>query len=280
LYDDGRGSRATGKERDAESGLDYFEARYYGSALGRFTSPDPENAGAFPSDPQSWNAYAYVRNNPLKYTDPHGLTYQVCDSNGKNCSNLSDADFESEEGAGKSNGEHFSNGSLYHYDSNGGRVNDGTYQQTDVDLTSPQFLAVQSGVNQARGPVNLATGATLAFVTGGLGLEAAAIGETATLIPGLAPSGEYTSAIRALDALGESNPGATLNPAQARALAQNVVDVLNKTIPNAEARGTQAFVQAVKNQLANPRFQFLNQIPGPLKEELVNAAARLGIAIK
>jgi hypothetical protein len=173
---------------------------------------------------------------------------------------LSDADFESEEGAGKSNGEYFSNGSLYHYDSNGGRVNDGTYQQTDVDLTSPQFLAVQSGVNQARGPVNLATGATLAFLTGGLGLEAAAIGETATLIPGLAPSGEYTSAIRAFDALGQSNPGATLNPAQARALAQNVVDVLNKTIPNAEARETQAFVQAVKNQLANQRFQFLNQI--------------------
>ena len=40
LYDDGRGSRCTAKERDAESGLDYFGARYYGSALGRFTSPD------------------------------------------------------------------------------------------------------------------------------------------------------------------------------------------------------------------------------------------------
>jgi len=31
----------TGKERDQETGLDYFGARYYGSALGRFTSPDP-----------------------------------------------------------------------------------------------------------------------------------------------------------------------------------------------------------------------------------------------
>lgn len=31
----------TGKERDSESGLDYFGAKYYGSALGRFTSPDP-----------------------------------------------------------------------------------------------------------------------------------------------------------------------------------------------------------------------------------------------
>jgi hypothetical protein len=63
-------------------------------------------------------------------------------------------------------------------------------------------------------------------------------------------------------------------------LAQNVVDVLNKTIPNAEARGTEAFVQAVRNQLANPRFQSLNQIPGPLKEALAQGAARLGIIVK
>ena len=47
--------------------------------------------------------------------------------------------------------------------------------------------------------------------------------------------------------LGETDPGATLSPTQARALAQNVVDVLSKTIPNAEARGTQAFAQAVRN---------------------------------
>ena len=34
-------SRYTGKERDTESGLDYFGARYYGSSMGRFMSPDP-----------------------------------------------------------------------------------------------------------------------------------------------------------------------------------------------------------------------------------------------
>jgi RHS repeat-associated protein len=72
LYDDGRGSRSTGKERDAESGLDYFGARYYGSALGRFTSPD-DGSDQHPEDPQSWNLYGYVRNNPLKNTDPSGL---------------------------------------------------------------------------------------------------------------------------------------------------------------------------------------------------------------
>jgi len=67
-------SRYTGKERDAESGLDYFGARYYGSNMGRFSSPDP--SGLFyadPSNPQSLNLYAYVQNNPLVNFDPDGL---------------------------------------------------------------------------------------------------------------------------------------------------------------------------------------------------------------
>ncbi len=63
----------TGKERDSESGLDYFGARYYGSALGRFSSPDEPFADQHPEDPQSWNLYAYVRNNPLANIDPLGL---------------------------------------------------------------------------------------------------------------------------------------------------------------------------------------------------------------
>ncbi|MGA7694173.1 MAG: RHS repeat-associated core domain-containing protein [Candidatus Sulfotelmatobacter sp.] len=63
----------TGKERDAESGLDNFEARYLGSSLGRFMSPDP--MGGDTKDPQSLNRYAYVRNNPLKLTDPTGLNF-------------------------------------------------------------------------------------------------------------------------------------------------------------------------------------------------------------
>jgi len=64
----------TGKERDTESGNDYFGARYYASALGRFMSPDPSGLLAQrPDDPQSWNLYAYVRNNPLVLIDPSGL---------------------------------------------------------------------------------------------------------------------------------------------------------------------------------------------------------------
>lgn len=64
----------TGKERDAESGNDYFGARYYGSSMGRFMSPDDFTKDTHVADPQSWNLYAYARNNPLRYTDPTGQT--------------------------------------------------------------------------------------------------------------------------------------------------------------------------------------------------------------
>jgi RHS repeat-associated protein len=65
-------AHSTGKERD-ETGLDYFGARYYSGAHGRFTSPDPLLNSGRPWIPQSWNRYAYTFNNPLRYTDPTGL---------------------------------------------------------------------------------------------------------------------------------------------------------------------------------------------------------------
>jgi RHS repeat-associated protein len=70
-------SISTGKERDAESGNDYFGARYYSSAMGRFMSPDwSAKVAPVPyaklDNPQSLNLYAYVGNNPLVRTDPTG----------------------------------------------------------------------------------------------------------------------------------------------------------------------------------------------------------------
>ena len=62
-----------GKERDTETGLDYFGARYYSSGSGRFTSVDPAVAWrATLVDPQLWNRYVYVRNNPFRFIDPDG----------------------------------------------------------------------------------------------------------------------------------------------------------------------------------------------------------------
>jgi RHS repeat-associated protein len=63
----------TGKERDNESGLDYFGARYYSGRDGRFTSPDPMLNSGRPDDPRSWSRYAYGLNNPLRFLDYRGL---------------------------------------------------------------------------------------------------------------------------------------------------------------------------------------------------------------
>ena len=70
---DGSRQKFTSKERDNETGLDFFEARYYASTQGRFTSADPLLASARAWAPQSWNRYSYVLNNPLKLIDPTGL---------------------------------------------------------------------------------------------------------------------------------------------------------------------------------------------------------------
>jgi len=76
---DGTAQRFTGKERDAElagsamQGLDYFGARYFSGAQGRWTSPDPSSAGLNIANPQSWNLYNYVLNNPLRLVDNNGL---------------------------------------------------------------------------------------------------------------------------------------------------------------------------------------------------------------
>jgi len=69
--------QVTGKERDTESGLDNFGARYYGSNIGRFMSPDwDSDPEAVPyadyENPQSLNLYGYVQNNPLSVTDSEG----------------------------------------------------------------------------------------------------------------------------------------------------------------------------------------------------------------
>jgi RHS repeat-associated protein len=73
----------TGKERDSESGLDNFGARYLGSSLGRFMSPD-STGYVKPVNPQSWNLYAYARNNPLLYVDPTGNTVSLANCQDKN----------------------------------------------------------------------------------------------------------------------------------------------------------------------------------------------------
>ena len=62
--------RFTGQVLDAESGLYYYNARYYDPELGRFIQADDIIPDL--GNPQSYNRYSYVMNNPLRYTDPNG----------------------------------------------------------------------------------------------------------------------------------------------------------------------------------------------------------------
>jgi len=75
----------TGKERDSESGLDNFGARYDSSSLGRFMTPDwSEKPTSVPyavfGDPQTLNLYAYVENAPINKADADGHIAGVDDA--------------------------------------------------------------------------------------------------------------------------------------------------------------------------------------------------------
>jgi RHS repeat-associated protein len=77
---DGVRQQFTSQERDVEISLDYFGARYYSSLQGRFVGVDPGRLTA--ADPQNFNRYSYVQNNPLKFIDPTGreLTFTGADA--------------------------------------------------------------------------------------------------------------------------------------------------------------------------------------------------------
>jgi RHS repeat-associated protein len=67
----------TGYERDGETGLDFAQARFFNSSMGRFSSPDLFSNDTINSDPQSWNLYVYARNNPLNVVDPTGTKAEI-----------------------------------------------------------------------------------------------------------------------------------------------------------------------------------------------------------
>src|SRR5881227_2690808 len=70
-----------GHEHDNETGLDNYGARYYGNMLGRFLTTDPIHFQAsMLHDPQRFNLYAYVRNNPLIFIDPKGEAIRLPDN--------------------------------------------------------------------------------------------------------------------------------------------------------------------------------------------------------
>ncbi|MCA1642339.1 MAG: RHS repeat-associated core domain-containing protein [Acidobacteria bacterium] len=86
----------TGYERDAETGLNFAEARYHSDVQGRFTSVDPLSSSAKLTDPQSLNRYAYVGNSPVVFSDPSGMNAQPGSFNIHNYSGGMAAEMHSE----------------------------------------------------------------------------------------------------------------------------------------------------------------------------------------
>ena len=160
--------RFTGKERDGETGLDYFGARYYASQMGRFTTVDPGHVNGNILDPQSWNAYAYARSNPLKYTDLTGTEYETCVYGGSgysgSCGSVSDQYFailSRSPGAGIQlwDGAIFAGGKVVGY-----------YNQTSIDPTFNDFARLTGELSSRwlrEQSTQMAVGAAIA-ATGGL----------------------------------------------------------------------------------------------------------------
>jgi RHS repeat-associated protein len=209
----------TGKERDSESGLDNFGARYNTSRFGRFMSPDPGNAGATNDDPQSWNGYAYVGNNPTRFTDPDGLDYHVCidagdpiDQNRQRCFDvLTKSDLEkivtSSPGASSEGNQH--NGQIF-ATVNGEQLDVGTYQHfrgegderggLQSDMLGDTILGIVSGgiVSAGQGFLEglLGTGAREAATGAATGAAAGTSASAAREVTGLVTQAATTVANR------------------------------------------------------------------------------------
>jgi RHS repeat-associated protein len=133
--------------------------RTYNPTPGRWLSPDPLGQDAAdPSDPQTWNMYAYVRNNPTTNTDPTGETYHVCqtDPNGNqsNCTDISDEQFAQFQQENKDTLTFTGSGNVLQ---NGTVI--GSFQQTSVDLPSDVARALYWAGITAN--ANIKTGATI-----------------------------------------------------------------------------------------------------------------------
>ena len=170
LYDGDVGSRCTGKERDTESGLDYFGARYYSSTMGRFISPD-DGSDQNLVNPQSWNLYSYGRNNPLIGRDDDGHTYNVCPPGAApgsaQCTNIGFDIFEAEQRQDRANGVSYAHGTIT---DSSGTVQGRFTHDPDIGGDPAANIAAMGNIgNQGMGAINwFATQMVINVATDGL----------------------------------------------------------------------------------------------------------------
>jgi len=248
----------TGKERDAESGLDYFGARMYGSSMGRFMSPDTH--GGVLSNPQTLNRYAYALNNPLIFIDPtgHDCVYaSQLDSNGQPTVVRGDCKSDTDDGV-------FYDGHLTFsgMDGAGNYVYTGSPYQPGANPYDPDgnlIYNLSAAISGQAGPWLSPQGIATFYAASALGALAlpGAAGADVTALGFESPS--TTTLLQGhVDAAVEQAAATVLTPAQAAAVANN---------PNLEAAYTGNNIDAIaKANVANDpllgninvtgRFQF------------------------
>ena len=190
--DDATPLHYTGKERDAESGNDYFLNRYYASSMGRFLTPDFQDDDTDPEpvpwavydNPQSLNLYSYVYNNPLSHGDRDGHSVNVCTTGSdgsQQCTLMSNDQYQAAQQANNGGlnvpslnqvgGNSNANGTFNATgitDASGNTVGSATYvpDNPGIDPFVPANAAGYGVIGQARTAVN---------IMGGIGLAAASV---------------------------------------------------------------------------------------------------------
>ncbi len=183
----------TGKERDTESGLDYFGARYLSSSMGRFMSPD---SGADATvgvpvpfadleNPQSLNLYSYVLNNPVRNVDSDGHNVTVCANGSSQCYDLTDDQWKAIQkqiAAGNSGGVTVSGQGFMGtgtINCGGSACGTATYhEQGLIDESGSQLAGIALGMGIGKA-VGAAWGAVAGWLGRGTGEAAGAAAETA-----------------------------------------------------------------------------------------------------
>jgi RHS repeat-associated protein len=183
----------TGQQPDTLAGLYDYLYREYNPVQGRWISPDRAGLSASdPTNPQSWNRYAYVLNDPLSNTDPLGLWcyYGTTNDDGSIDQYTTDTAYDSNYDMLSNSGECGGNGGQWYPD-----------DTTTVTVTAdapPNVATIQSAVPDQIGAANnskpsktacflrgAAVGAGGALVVGGLAVGAVALGAPAAAVTGV-----------------------------------------------------------------------------------------------
>jgi RHS repeat-associated protein len=284
----------TSKERDIETGLDYFLARYYSSPQARFTSPDEFSGGpdalySFASsassnptfyadltNPQSLNKYHYALGNPLVYVDPDG--HAPC------C--LRDEDIKTVAEGGKDVGK--------------GLLKTAANTWLGMNNSMAAFNALGAEPVEPYQPTNTTQAVTMViaervtffagFLTGRANVGGVAIAEAKTTV-GVASAVGSTQAARQIGQQGEALSGVVRNteriPSLTGTAAYRTPDGLNRvarTIDEVKNVGYQARTNQIRDNIAfaqqqgftfNLHIRSTTRLSGPLQREVVAGTVNL-----